>query len=68
MSVRHQTSDLIFSAMGGIYEQLGLPQPTDKDRAICNLQAAAIEAMMELEGGHPNEAHRTLKEALLEAI
>lgn len=51
-----------------IYKKLGLPPLSDKDKSICNLQAACIEAMGELEQGHPKEAHDTLQDALLEAI
>ena len=51
-----------------VYQDLGLPEPTAKDLAICSLQAGMIEAMMELEQGHSNEAHQTLKAALMEGI
>lgn len=62
------TSFDVNTALAIAYEQLGLPQPTAKDRAICSLQAACIEAMGELEQGHPKEAHDTLQDALLEGI
>lgn len=51
-----------------VYQQLVLPQPTQQDRVILNLQAGMLEALMDIESGRPDKAHKALKQTLLESI
>lgn len=50
------------------YDERHIPRPTGKDKTICNLEAACLEAMSEIEMDRPKAAHNILKAALVEAI
>lgn len=56
-----------FTALAPLMTALALKPPTEAEKSVCRLQAAALEAMTAIEENHPNEAWRTLKVALQEA-
>lgn len=53
-----------FSALAPLMTACALRPPNEVEIQVCRLQAAALEALTDIEQNHPNKAHKVLKEAL----
>lgn len=63
--MKHQETH--FTALAPLLTAAGLQPPTEAEKRLCGLQASMLEAMSEIEQNHPNEAWKTLHQALQEA-